>query len=105
MIDFTKRVRVTKTRSNDERSQANHEEGYWVEGVIAFGQRPQKGGLLLVERQIRNGVKVLGHFTTSMIKETALCQVGTVNGEEHSYMLITTNNSTYKLEQADESTD
>ncbi len=106
-IDFSKRVRVTKTRSNDERSQENHAEGYWVAGLIPFGQRPVEGGILLLDRDTRNGVEIKGCFRSSIIKDTVMLSVGGWDGAtkqsyQTEHLIVTTNNSTYKLEQADE---
>ncbi len=103
-IDFNKRVRITKTRSNDERSQANYAEGYWVAGLIPFGQRPVEGGILLLDRDTRNGVEIAGCFRSSIIREAVIFVIGGIGEPEETYMLIATTNSTYKVTQ-DENVD
>ena len=66
--------------------------GYTVEGWMAGP--PNEGQPIEMERHVRNGVKALGYFTTSPVKETGKGRLDGFDGEFY------TENSVYRIEPA-----
>lgn len=88
-----KRVKVTKVTSLPDRPIGSGDGGPIVEGYYVIGEEetpPKVGFSYAIERHERNGVKKFGAFCTSEVKKIDFI-------DEHT-TLITTRNSTYKIE-------
>ena len=80
-----KKVRLTKISE----SKGSYEEGYWVTGQL-ITDPIEEGKCLVIVRNSRNGVEMLGLFNTSMIRF--------IHKEPDGSLTLTTQNSNWHLE-------
>ncbi len=89
------RVRVTKVSDNPGEMQSHGEainEGYWVEGEL---WQLETGKPLVVKRDIRNGVKAEGWFTTTPLQRVVRYST---RGHETLRAITTQSGSIYHVE-------